>query len=209
MITKLDFKDIIEILKKTPEQALFDWKKDFTFNNSEDEKAEFIKDISAVANGTINSGGYLFYGVNPKAADAIVGMTSNDVDDATLQQFVKGKIEPPITFLKYEVMHSGKKVVIVHVPMSRKRPHIISCDIGKLRQGQILIRVGSSTRGIQRNDLLECFYGNSSPYFPNVRAYILNQVNGLKAINETQRISQDDEDRTNRDINRTLGFDLF
>lgn len=206
MIRKLNIKDVIGFLKKTPEQAVFDWKQDFSFAKDEAKKAEIIKDIAAIANGTYFSDGYIFYGVNPNAPNPIIGVSS-DIDDAILQQFVNGKVDPPIEFLKYEIMRDDKKVIVIHIARSLKRPHIISTDIGGLKQGQLLIRKGSSTRGILRSDLFECFYDlKISPYFQAVLHNYQIDVNALKAQIDLIRILQDDEDRIDRDINRTLGF---
>ena len=55
---------------------------------------------------------------------------------------------------------------MIHVAPTKKRPHIISVDIGKVRKGQIVIRRGSSTDGVTISDLLESFYGITSDYSP-------------------------------------------
>ncbi len=54
------------------------------------------------------------------------------------------------------------------VKPTRQRPHIIAVDLGRVRKGQILVRRGSSTDGVNMKDLFEFVYGESSGYFPGV-----------------------------------------
>ncbi len=57
-----------------------------------------------------------------------------------------------------------RTVGVIQVAPSKKRPFIISTDIGRVRRGQIVIRRGSSTDGVTLHDLFEFFYGNNSLY---------------------------------------------
>jgi hypothetical protein len=41
--------EVLELLKATPEQAVFDWKQDFVQPTDEDKKGEFLKDLTAIA----------------------------------------------------------------------------------------------------------------------------------------------------------------
>lgn len=167
MITQLTIDEIIELVKSKPEQAVFDWKNDFTVPNDNDKRGEIIKDLAAIANAAITSYGFIIYGVNPQNPKIITGISAS-YDDANLQQLVKGKINPEVDFLYYEVSFGPKKVGVIQVKPSRKRPFIITTDIGKIRQGQIVIRKGSATVGATLNDLQEFFYGQTSGYFPQV-----------------------------------------
>ena len=67
---------------------------------------------------------------------------------------------------------------------SRKRPFIISVDIGRVRKGQIVIRRGSSTDGITLDDLADFFYGANSAYFANVKQHLGLDVQRQQAQNE-------------------------
>ena len=167
MITMLSLEEIVKVLKATPEQAAFDWKVDFTLPNDDDKKGEIIKDIAAIANASSLSYGFIFYGVDPRKPDPIVGISSR-YDDANLQQLLKGKINPPVEFLYYEETAGPRVVAVIQVKPTRRRPHIINVDLGKVRQGQIVIRRGSSTEGVTIDDLFEFFYGQTSGYFPTI-----------------------------------------
>ncbi|HXM41143.1 MAG TPA: ATP-binding protein [Bryobacteraceae bacterium] len=167
MMNTLTIDGVIELVAKTPEQALFDWKRDFVVPVDDEKKGELIKDLAAVANACASSYGYILYGVSPGSPDPIVG-TTQTYDDAKLQQLANGKIEPLPEFLYYEVSTGPKVVGVLQVKPTRRRPHIIRVDLGKIRKGQIPIRRGSSTDGITIADLFEFFYGQTSGYFPGV-----------------------------------------
>src|SRR5258708_6750057 len=167
MMKTLTIDEVISLLQKTPEQAVFDWKSDFVPPNDDEKRGEFVKDLAAIANACALSYGFVVYGVDPRRSDPILGITQS-YDDARLQQLAKGKVEPLPEFLYYEVSAGAKTVGVLQVKPTRLRPHIISVDLGKVRRGQILIRRGSSTDGANMKDLFEFFYGQTSGYFPGV-----------------------------------------
>jgi len=165
VIQVLTLDDVLALLKKTPEQGAFDWKTDFVVPNDDEKRGEFLKDLAATANSAWNSPAFIFYGVDPRRPDPVVGITIR-YDDASLQQLARGKIEPTPEFLYYELTLGPRVVGVVQVQPTRRRPHIIAVDMGKVRRGQILVRRGSSTDGATIGDLLEFFYGQTSDHFP-------------------------------------------
>lgn len=205
VITALTIYEIRQFLAKTPEQAVFDWKRDFTLPTTDDAKGELIKDIAAVANASALSYGFIFYGVDPRLADPIIGV-SQSYDDARIQQLVQGKLEPVPQFLYYEVSAGPKAVAILQIAPSKKRPFIIRADIGKIRRGQIVIRRGSSTDGATLSDLFEFFYGQTSQYFSNVVSQLTVDAQRQQAqtnyLAELRRQANAAED----DIWRAAGF---
>jgi len=148
MISALTIEQIISLVKSTPEQTAFDWKSDFIPPKDNEKRGEIIKDIVAIANASPLSYGFIVYGVDPRKPDPIVGTTSN-YDDSKLQQLLRGKVEPLPKFLYYEVSTGTKTVSVIQVSSSKKRPFIVSVDIGKIKAGQIPIRRGSSTGGVK------------------------------------------------------------
>ena len=166
MIQKLTLDEILSVLRLTPEQCVFDWKQDLVIETG-DKKAEILKDIVAIANATATSPGFVFCGVDPRRPDPVVG-TSKSHDDAMFQQMFANKVNPPVVFLYYEATLGPKTVGVFHIPASRQRPHIVMKDFGRLREGQLLIRRGSSTGGMTQTDLFELFYGPTSPYLAGV-----------------------------------------
>jgi predicted HTH transcriptional regulator len=205
MITALTIDEIRQFLAQMPEQAVFDWKRDFTLPTNDDARGELIKDIAAVANASALSHGFIFYGVDPRQKDPVVGI-SQSYDDACIQQLVQGKLDPVPHFLYYEVSARSKSVAVIQVEPSKKRPFIIRADIGKIRKGQIVIRRGSSTDGATLNDLFEFFYGQNSQYFSNVvkqlaikAQYQQAHANLLAELNRRKEALEDD-------IWRGIGF---
>lgn len=201
-IQELTLHEILKILKETPEQRLFDWKRNLSLE-SDDKKGELIKDIAAVANGTKSSPGYIFYGVDPRLPEPVVGMSSS-YDDASFQQLVSRKVDPMVEFLYYEVSNEGKNIGVIHIPPSQRRPHFIKQDFGKLSEGQLVIRQGSSTRGMNGEDLLETFYGDTSPYFQNV----LKKV-GAEAMQKQAEVAQQRENRSQLELMRDLAREIM
>ena len=183
MITALTIDEIIQFLTSTPEQAVFDWKLDFIHPTNDEARGELIKDIAAIANASVLSYGFIFYGVDPRQPDPIVGI-SESYDDSRVQQLVQGKLEPFPNFLYYEVSAGPKMISVIQVAPSKKRPFIIRADIGRVRKGQIVIRRGSSTDGIKISDLLEFFYGSHSQYFANLRHHLGLDVQRQQATTE-------------------------
>jgi len=201
----LTIEEIIKMLKSTPEQAAFDWKVDFVEPTDDEKRGEIIKDISAIANASPLSYGFLFYGVDPRRTDPLIGISTH-YDDAKLQQLVAGKIDPPVEFLYYEVSAGPKVLAVIQVAPSRHRPHIISVDLGKIRRGQIVIRRGSSTDGATLRDLFEFFYGRTSGYFPAViqqlQAHALQQFADVAYMRELR----EQENRILHDMEMVLGL---
>jgi predicted HTH transcriptional regulator len=205
MIRKLTIDEVIALVQSAPEQSVFDWKSDFTFPIDEETRGEFIKDLAAIANGCESSYGFIVYGVNPQKPDPILGITQS-YDDAKLQQLVKGKIKPTPTFVYYEVSFGSMLVGVVQVSPTRLRPHIISVDLGKVRNGQIPIRRGSCTDGVTLEDLQEFFYGQSSGYFPGVVQQLQAQAQGKFADVAYMRELREQADQSLRDMESISGL---
>jgi predicted HTH transcriptional regulator len=175
------------MVKKTPEQGVFDWKSDFVIPSDDEKRGEFIKDLSAIANASPSSYGFIVFGVDPRRPDPIIGI-SQSYDDAKLQQLAQGKVNPLPDFLYYEVSTGPRIIGVLQVKPTRHRPHIITVDLGKVRKGQIVIRRGSSTDGISMKDLFEFFYGQTSGYFPGIiqklQAYTQQQLADVAYMQE-------------------------
>jgi len=204
MIQKLTPEEVVKVLKGAPEQGIFDWKRDMSWEG-DDKKSEVVKDIVAVANGTTASPGFVFYGVDARLPNPILGM-SKSYDDASFQQLLLNKVDPPVEFLYYEVSHGPKVVGVVHIPPSRRRPHIIARDFGKVREGQLLIRRGSSTGAMTQSELLEIFYGASSPYLAAVlRHYGIEPLQTLAEVARMRELREQME-QIKRDMHEVVGF---
>lgn len=204
MMKTLTVDEVIALVGKTPEQAIFDWKTDFVIPNDDDKRGEFIKDLVAVANACASSYGFIVYGVDPRKRDPILGIKQS-YDDAKLQQLVQGKIQPCPEFLYYEISTGAKAVGVLQVKPTRLRPHIISVDLGKVRKGQIVIRRGSSTDGITINDLFEFFYGTTSGHFPGIVQRLQVAAREREADVNYLRLAQEGANQALREMETAAG----
>jgi len=159
MIEKLEGSTVLEIIRKLPEQSKYDCKSDLILH-TDDQKSELVKDVTAIANAHGRETGYLFYGVDLRQADPVVGLKRH-YDDATLQQMVNSKLEKPVSFVYYETHTGDHSVGVVVIPPSDTRPHIMKATFGKAREGQIPIRRGSSTTWANWDDL-QLMYGSQT-----------------------------------------------
>ncbi len=197
----------IELARAKPEQAVFDWKTDFVPPADDDKRGEFLKDLSAIANACASTDGFLLYGVDPRKPNPVCGI-SQHYDDSRLQQLVQGKIEPAPEFLYYELSFATAHVAVVQVAPTRRRPHIITVDMGRVRKGQILIRRGSSTDGVSLSDLFEFFYGQHSVYWQNVQQRMNASANQRLADAAYLRELRAGADMALRDMEMITGVKL-
>ena len=95
---------------------------------TDSEKKEFLADVSALANG---GGGDLVLGIEEDegTATAVTGLESFDPDKDTLriESIVRDGIAPRIVGLRVRrvALSSGRSVVVVRVPNSLNRPHMV------------------------------------------------------------------------------------
>ncbi|HMM76131.1 MAG TPA: ATP-binding protein [Gammaproteobacteria bacterium] len=205
MISALSIDEVLALIRNAPEQPVLDCKREFVVPDTDEKRGELLKDIAAVANAAALSHGFILYGVDPQRPDPVVGIT-NRYDDAKLQQLVDGKIEPRPEFLYYEVSAGPRTIGVLHVAASKRRPHIIRVDLGKVRKGQIVVRRGSSTDGATLQDLFSWFYGSTSGYFPQVYEKLGFAVRQQEAQNEYLAHLQRGVDRAEDDIWQAVGL---
>src|SRR5215216_4375450 len=108
---------LMEELLNEDESATLDFKRDqYPFDKATPEqKSELLKDILAFANAWRRTDAYILIGVEDVKGGRgnVVGVTSH-FDDASIQQFVSGKTNRPVSF-SYEVFpFEGVQVGIFH-----------------------------------------------------------------------------------------------
>ena len=104
-----------------------------------------MKDILSFANAHRRTDAYILIGVKEVKGgrSEIVGI-SDDLDDASLQQFINSKTNKPIDFSYKTIQYNEFKVGIIHIPVQR-RPFFLTKDVGKLQKHLVYIRRSSST----------------------------------------------------------------
>lgn len=123
--------DIAELLVgQVPEGLRIDYKRDL-HGNSDGDKREALKDISAFANA---AGGHLIIGVEERDGlpVAIPGVTGVNVDDTVLRldQLARSGIEPRIQGLRVKAvaLANGASCFVVRIPRSWHPPHRVSAQ---------------------------------------------------------------------------------
>jgi len=135
-----------------PEGPKLDVKQQSWDLDTNEGKAEFLKDVSAMANSSGHEIGYIILGVTD-ADRAVVGVNRDLLEEERLQQIVAEYIDPPfvLSFTVRSLLDHG--VGLISIPPSRQKPHLINRDIGRLRQGTCYVRRGSITALARSSDL--------------------------------------------------------
>ena len=114
------------------------------------EKAELLKDVLAMANTSRNEAAYILIGVAQKTGEKgqIVGIPKGSfIDDAKLQQFINEKTNRVVEFSSYSVeINSANIIQVIEIPVQRERPYFPKKGLGKIKENDVFIRVGSYTR---------------------------------------------------------------
>ncbi len=131
MLTKADFDSINEsdlaelVSAQVPEGASIEYKKEL-YGNSDSDKKELLKDVSALAN---TNGGHLVIGVEEKdgVANSILSISESNPDSELLriEQIVRSGIEPPIIGVKMRAVSltDGGYTIVCRIPKSWIGPH--------------------------------------------------------------------------------------
>lgn len=120
----------IFVAKRIGEGPYLDYKEAVSKSPDKETKREFLKDISSFANAV---GGNLLLGVKEPADgvstdDQIVGVDDGQEIAQSLENLAYTSIDPRIPGLRITVvsLSTGKSCILVHVPPSMSRPHMVS-----------------------------------------------------------------------------------
>lgn len=115
---------------RLPEGAQIDYKENLSRDSADKAHREFLKDITAFANA---HGGLLILGVKePSDASSpqtqIVGIEDGDKLAQTLERIAASCVDPriPGLLVKPVQLDGNKYVIVVHVPPSLVRPHMVT-----------------------------------------------------------------------------------
>jgi len=124
----LSIDDINTIVhNKIPESRIIEYKLELHSETDAGNK-EFLKDISAFANTV---GGYLIYGIHEQKGIPveIEGVEVADFDKIKLrfESLLRTGVDPPIRGVDFVPVDfkDSKKVIVIHVPKSISRPHVV------------------------------------------------------------------------------------
>lgn len=149
-----------------------------------DEKSELAKDIAGLANSTRRNGaigrlviGVGFDGLTPTFHDVEKLVL---VGEAQIQQMVNSLVDPPIRFSfsveQYEHEAESHRIVVISIPHSTRKPHLIKNDFShpnqrqrKLWRGQCFARRGTSTEIASREEIAEMVHDADQTFSPIAR----------------------------------------
>jgi predicted RNA-binding Zn-ribbon protein involved in translation (DUF1610 family) len=108
-----------KLLAQQDESNRLEFKREISLE-SETEKSEFAKDVSALAN---TSGGYILFGKEDKRQGGrITGIDPQTYDADKMQQVIAQRCNPPPVFTSELIERSGKWFAVLEVPQSNLRP---------------------------------------------------------------------------------------
>ena len=127
-MTETKFREFLAL--GIPEGTHLDYKTSLSSKGDKESKREFLKDISGFANA---AGGQLIIGVKEPEDDSaiearLVGIENGLAHAASLERLASASIEPRIPGLKIFPIkiQNDKHCLIVHIPPSLGRPHMVS-----------------------------------------------------------------------------------
>jgi hypothetical protein len=123
---------------------------------SEEEKGELLKDILAFANASKETDAYILVGVKEKNRRAyeFPGITTHLADN-DLQEFINKKTNRPVAFSVEAVTFKGVDLDIIRINRSQAPPIFLRRNFGRLKNGEVYIRRGSSTAVADADEIAE------------------------------------------------------
>src|SRR6266513_466778 len=137
-VRNLTQKQLVEFLDRRVSEStgVVDYKVDLSRGSGLDRaNTELLKDVSAFANA---EGGHLFIGIKEPTRDNdgaafLVGIDSGEQVATQIEQRCAACIDPRIPGLLARAipLENGKSAVVVHVPTSPSRPHMVIYEATK------------------------------------------------------------------------------
>jgi len=185
LITADDIKFLVE--NNIPEGEQIDYKEIFHFEEKDKEngKKEFLKDISSFAN---KNGGKIIYGIKENKKDhtfEICGLSLNnrsvrsvDAVKRQLVDIVSTGLTPSFNDLGFkEISIDGKDLLILHIPESWNKPHMVMAD--KKDVGSFWIRNNSQKMNMPY-DFLKQSFTSFSLVTQEISRFVANKIEKIK-----------------------------
>lgn len=130
------------------ENPIIELKREFWDLSNDDGKNEFAKDLTVMANSQYGAGNVIV-GIDGKTGD--LHHTTLPFDAATLANIINRKVLEPFTIEFNEIQVDEKNIIVVHIPRSYNKPHMLR--LYKNREMFIPIRKGTRTQVADKFDL--------------------------------------------------------
>jgi hypothetical protein len=151
-VSQLNYSDIDDLVNVRQEREGYHLDYKGEFGNLDKAKKELTKDITAFAN---TGGGYLVIGVDKHYNIAGIDKTiQNKEIDEWVNQILSSNSDPQIFYFDPKVISipdSEKVIVVIHVPESTKKPHIVT------EWNNYYIRINDSSKSANHNQIRDMF----------------------------------------------------
>ena len=182
------------------ETAKVDFKQELNIDTARN-KAELLKDISAIANThdpNYYNHGFILIGVKQNKIIGSSFLEGVKVDDlqARIDELVKNYLAP---FIKTHVMifdSNGKIWGVIIIPPTRVLPHVFIRDIDNKHRGDIYIRRGTTTERALPEDYARFF----SVHLEEIKYEFRGQVDDLRSELDDIKRNLDTVAQTRRDL---------
>lgn len=155
-LTKSDVQVLVSA--ETPEGQELEYKRDLP-RKSDDEKREFLADVTAFAN---SSGGIILFGVDEAGGIAVaapgVPMASMDAEILRLENLLRDGVEERIPGIRMQAVavSATEAVLLIRVPRSWAGPHMVSYKgstrfFGRNARGKYQMNVGELRRAFDES----------------------------------------------------------
>lgn len=171
----LDENHLIRFLKlKIKEDMYIDYKVDLPSVEKRKTHKEFLKDVTAFSNA---NGGNIFIGIREPSDELTIDEQLLGIDKADewaqdLERLTVSSIDPRISGLRIKTvsLSNGKSVVVIHIPPSLNRPHMVNYD----NHRTFYIRHSESSFPMTSNEIKQSIM-QTLTLEENVKKYLLDK----------------------------------
>jgi hypothetical protein len=154
LIGSINYKKILKFsnsngYKITSRESNFiEFKESFNWGS----KDKYSKSAAGFSN---NKGGYIIFGVKDQPRE-LVGLQTNNfenIDEASIAQYLNGTFSPEIQFEKFTGEIRGKKIGVLYIHQSEQKPIVAIKPDGEIKEAEIYYRYNGRTDKIKFPEL--------------------------------------------------------
>jgi len=189
-------KDLLIEIIKIGETTKIDFKQELNIGTAK-EKAEFLKDVSAIAN-TFDSNyynyGFILVGVKQNEIVGSSFLQNKEVDNlqATIDEIIKVHLSPFIeTHLK--IFEENEKTWgVIMIPPTTMLPHVFIRDIDNKSRGDVYVRRGTTTEKALPEDYSRFFSVYTNEFISKenpIKRELIKEAHAIRTFLESDAIS--------------------
>lgn len=137
------------LIESEMENTGLDFKREY-YHKSENH--ELIKDVMAMANAHLEDTKYIIFGVKLSDNERSYSSITSLPDQSDIEELIHNNIEPSIDISFYPYEYQNYKLAILEIEGYVDRPYISKKNYRKIKAGETVIRKGSTTSYLTRDD---------------------------------------------------------